>query len=59
MKRFDRLMNVAVLLLILSIPNYSRVDSPQAASFISCVMTANSVTEVCECGIEAKFGLCD
>jgi len=38
---------------------YSRVDSPQAASFISCVMTANSVTEVCECGIEDKFGLCD
>jgi hypothetical protein len=38
---------------------YSRVDTPQAASFIDCVMTANSVTEVCECGIEDKFGLCD
>jgi hypothetical protein len=38
---------------------YSRVDTPQAASFISCVMTANSATEVCECGIEDKFGLCD
>jgi len=38
---------------------YSRVDSPQAARFISCVMTAGSVTEVCECGIEEKFGLCD
>jgi len=38
---------------------YSRVDTPQAASFISCVMTASSVTEVCECGIEDKFGLCD
>jgi hypothetical protein len=38
---------------------YSRVDTPQAASFISSVMTANSATEVCECGIEDKFGLCD
>jgi hypothetical protein len=38
---------------------YSRVDSPQAARFISCVMTAGSMTEVCECGIEGKFGLCD
>ncbi len=38
---------------------YTRVDSPQAARFISCVMTAGSVTEVCECGIEDKFGLCD
>ena len=38
---------------------YSRVDTPQAVRFISCVTTANSVTEVCECGIEDKFGLCD
>lgn len=38
---------------------YSRVDTPQAVRFISCVMTANSVTEVCKCGIEDKFGLCD
>jgi hypothetical protein len=38
---------------------YTRVDTPQAASFISCVMTAETVTEVCECGIEEKFGLCD
>lgn len=38
---------------------YTRVDSPQAASFLSCVMTANSATEICRCGIENKFGLCD
>jgi hypothetical protein len=38
---------------------YSRVDSPQAASFIGCVMDASSAAEVCECGIEEKFGLCD
>jgi hypothetical protein len=38
---------------------YVRVDSPQAAGFINCVMTANSVTDICKCGIEDKFGLCD
>jgi hypothetical protein len=38
---------------------YTRIDSPQAASFLSCVMTANSATEVCKCGIENRFGLCD
>jgi len=38
---------------------YTRVDTPQAASFISCVMAAASVTEVCKCGIEDRFGLCD
>ena len=38
---------------------YSRVDTPQADSFIDCVMRANPVAKVCGCGIEDKFGLCD
>jgi hypothetical protein len=38
---------------------YVRVDSPQAAGFMDCVMIANSVTEVCKCGVEDRFGLCD
>jgi hypothetical protein len=38
---------------------YVRVDSPQAAGFIDCVMTASSATDVCRCGVEDRFGLCD
>lgn len=38
---------------------YSRVDTPQAVSFISCVKAASTEKEVCECGIEKKLGLCD
>jgi hypothetical protein len=38
---------------------YTRVDTPQAASFLSCVMAANSATEICKCGIENKIELCD
>jgi len=38
---------------------FARVDTPEAASFLSCIEAARTVEEACECGIEEELGLCD
>lgn len=38
---------------------FSRVDTPEALRFLACVDAASTSREACECGIEARLGLCD
>jgi hypothetical protein len=37
---------------------FARVDTLEAVGFLSCIETASTLEEACECGIEDELGLC-